>query len=158
VDGHNPEQLMEEAGDIVGRHRYKLLTDMVPMMRQSLEEHVSLEHLENFLQTQLSKLNRCTKYYPTNTTTNKGVDRPSVQSIRRARHRRGTLQALERMQQIPTHRIDEKDHYGRTKHLMTLLRPKLDHEFLIAPGCLEQERLPKPQESRVWPDLDPRRR
>jgi ribosomal protein L16 Arg81 hydroxylase len=51
VDGHHPEQLLEEVGDIVGRHRYKLLMDMVPMMRQLLQEHVSPEHLKNILQT-----------------------------------------------------------------------------------------------------------
>jgi hypothetical protein len=58
ADNQLHKQIIEEqAESIIGKPSYRILTEMIPMMREILEPHVSPEHLDTFLETNMDNLN-----------------------------------------------------------------------------------------------------
>jgi hypothetical protein len=58
ADNELQKQIIEEqAESIIAKPSYRILTEMIPMMREILEPHVSPEHLDTFLETHMDNLN-----------------------------------------------------------------------------------------------------
>jgi hypothetical protein len=58
------QTIQQQAESIIGKPSYRILTEMVPMMRDLLEDHVSPEHLNTFLDHYMDQLNTLIIHQP----------------------------------------------------------------------------------------------